>query len=596
MKVLTLIFIVIALSIHQKTLASSEEILLLEEQLINSTEQNTKVDIYNKISKELLPYFTDEAQKYAKKAQKQSLKLRYLKGQLNALSNLAKISISQNNDKQALVYFYKKISLLNSLDNNVAIANTFLSIAKMYLNSGNYDSSEIYLTKSNDLSEQYVLAENIIQNKRCLANLFSQRGYFINAENLYETALDMALNENKTLLVAQIHLDLAKHFYDNKNYIFALDNAEKAYSYGHKIHNLELNVMATKYLTMVYKQLNVVVSYEEYDKLYSFYNNKLTEREEINHHKLELFLKREKEKGKLESLNQEIIKLNANNSSNSKNIHLIIFLSTVLLISLLIIFGIYIYKKEKSLKKIQLRNKRIKKIYYQQDLNKTREKILKLIAHDIKNPLHSLLGFSDILYNDFDKYSEIEKKKFIHYIYASSKNINELFTNLSDWLESQGGSNENVNKEIKLNELINKFLPMVRTKADEKNIKIKTSIANDIIAMTNPEMLSSILWFLISDKINITHNNGIISIQSEVINNKIELFVKTNAVKNGETNYLTKSTNGKSGRYKVNNVSGFDLSQEYIGKNNSNVNLVANKKEKEYKLLIPLATFTKEKN
>ena len=212
MKVLTLIFIVLALSIHQKTLANSEEISLLEEQLINSTEQNTKVDIYNKISKELLPYFSDEAQKYAKKAKKQSLKLGYLKGQLNALTNLAQISISQNDDNQALVYFYKKLSLLNSLDNNAAIANTFLSIGKMYLNSGNYDSAEIYLIKSNDLSEQYGLTENIIQNKRCLANFFLQGGYFINAENLYETALNMALAENKTLLAAQIHLDLAKHF------------------------------------------------------------------------------------------------------------------------------------------------------------------------------------------------------------------------------------------------------------------------------------------------------------------------------------------------------------------------------------------------
>ena len=266
MKVLTLIFIVLALSIHQKTLANSEEISLLEEQLINSTEQNTKVDIYNKISKELLPYFSDEAQKYAKKAKKQSLKLGYLKGQLNALTNLAQISISQNDDNQALVYFYKKLSLLNSLDNNAAIANTFLSIGKMYLNSGNYDSAEIYLIKSNDLSEQYGLTENIIQNKRCLANFFLQGGYFINAENLYETALNMALAENKTLLAAQIHLDLAKHFYDNKNYIFAIDNAEKAYSYGHQIHNLELNLMATKYLTMVYKQLNVIVSYEKYDR------------------------------------------------------------------------------------------------------------------------------------------------------------------------------------------------------------------------------------------------------------------------------------------------------------------------------------------
>ena len=52
-----------------------------------------------------------------------------------------------------------------------------------------------------------------------MANFFSQGGYFINAENLYETALNMALAENKTLLAAQIHLDLAKHFYDNKNYI-----------------------------------------------------------------------------------------------------------------------------------------------------------------------------------------------------------------------------------------------------------------------------------------------------------------------------------------------------------------------------------------
>ncbi len=60
----------------------------------------------------------------------------------------------------------------------------------------------------------------------------------------------------------------------------------------------------------------------------------------------------------------------------------------------------------------------------------TQDKIFSIIAHDLVGPFNTILGFSNLLANDYDKYGKADHQKFSKIINKSSKNTFDLLTNL----------------------------------------------------------------------------------------------------------------------------------------------------------------------
>ena len=70
-------------------------------------------------------------------------------------------------------------------------------------------------------------------------------------------------------------------------------------------------------------------------------------------------------------------------------------------------------------------------------LNHTKDKMLSIFAHDIKNPFNAILNFSDLLSESYGELSEAERKEYIEYIRLTSHNVYELLENLLYWSISQ---------------------------------------------------------------------------------------------------------------------------------------------------------------
>lgn len=71
------------------------------------------------------------------------------------------------------------------------------------------------------------------------------------------------------------------------------------------------------------------------------------------------------------------------------------------------------------------------------ELNATKNKFLAIIAHDLKSPIGTLLGFAEIFKTDVENLSKDETVKYAEIIYESANRTSKTLQNLLFWALSQ---------------------------------------------------------------------------------------------------------------------------------------------------------------
>ena len=149
--------------------------------------------------------------------------------------------------------------------------------------------------------------------------------------------------------------------------------------------------------------------------------------------------------------------------------------------------------------------------------NHTKDKFFSIIAHDLKSPFSAMLGFSNELNANFDKYDRKEQKEFLSIIDKSIKSTYSLLNNLLLWARSQKGNIIFNPEKINLYLLINESIELSIHSAESKSIKILNNTSKDIFVKADKEMLSTILRNLFSNAIKFTYKGGEIIAKSEII-------------------------------------------------------------------------------
>ncbi len=196
------------------------------------------------------------------------------------------------------------------------------------------------------------------------------------------------------------------------------------------------------------------------------------------------------------------------------------------------------------------------------ELNKTKDKLFSIIAHDLKNPLGSMPSLTKVLMNEFDTISDSQKKELIKLIHETSGQSYKLLENLLIWSKSQRGKISFNPTKIYIWDLIEEVLLLVKPQAGKKSIVIKNMVFKDKFAFADYDMISAIIRNLITNAIKFTPNNGLITIRSELIDRKNnDRKLKISVIDTGigmnpetleklftiEQNISTKGTNNEEG-------------------------------------------------
>lgn len=155
------------------------------------------------------------------------------------------------------------------------------------------------------------------------------------------------------------------------------------------------------------------------------------------------------------------------------------------------------------------------------------DELMSRIAHELKTPLSSIIGFTELLlYND-GLNSEI--KEYIEIIAKSGTDLEIMINNLLDMSRI---TTDNIHYEhISINNLIldiiNSFIPM----CEKKNIKIffNQKDSHHIINI-DYEKIKHVFKNIINNAIKYNKENGIINIKCEVIDNILNISIKDTGI------------------------------------------------------------------
>lgn len=179
--------------------------------------------------------------------------------------------------------------------------------------------------------------------------------------------------------------------------------------------------------------------------------------------------------------------------------------------NLLILRNITIRKiSENKLKTLnaQLKESEQKLIY----INEQKDKFFSIIAHDLKSPFTTIIGLTEILSEDFDYYSEEEKKDYLISIKNAGNNTYKLLENLLEWAQSQTGAIPFNPQKLEIKDVVNEIRDVLKMNAQKKQIELLVNISSDIFVFADKNMLHTILRNLITNAIKFSYSGSSIEI------------------------------------------------------------------------------------
>lgn len=167
--------------------------------------------------------------------------------------------------------------------------------------------------------------------------------------------------------------------------------------------------------------------------------------------------------------------------------------------------------------------------------NTTKDKFFSIIAHDLRNPFNTMLGFIQVLLLRFDNIDKPTLLEYLKIIEQSAKNSYNLLDDLLLWANNQRGAIKFKPILINLYKHIDSTIEVLINTADKKDIKINHNVSGDIFLYADKEMLSVVIRNLMSNAIKFTDKGGKINIYSKIKHDKqLESFVELTVEDSGK--------------------------------------------------------------
>ncbi|MCU0436877.1 MAG: ATP-binding protein [Raineya sp.] len=239
-----------------------------------------------------------------------------------------------------------------------------------------------------------------------------------------------------------------------------------------------------------------------------------------------------------------------------------IITSIAIFLFLLIIFGVLYYRykiRDKANKVLTLKNEEInqqkaeieaQRDYIEQknkeisdaltqiqkqkeqleEVNQSKDRFFSIIAHDLRSPINSLLGFTNLLSNYADAMTTDEVKKISNDLNKSLQNVLQLIEDLLTWARSQMNKVDFKPENVSINQIIREDLELSNILFQKKEIFLKTEVEPDLYAFADADHVKFVLRNLITNALKFTNRNGEVCIKAFNKGKFIQIDVKDNGV------------------------------------------------------------------
>ena len=161
-----------------------------------------------------------------------------------------------------------------------------------------------------------------------------------------------------------------------------------------------------------------------------------------------------------------------------------------------------------------------------QNINSEKDKFFSIIAHDVRGPLSSFLGLTELMADGLEDFKLNEIQHIAETMNTSAANLLDLLGNLLEWARMQRGLIEFNPKLIALNDVMKESVEIFHHSALNKSITLAIDVPDNLKVFADPNMLGSVIRNLTSNAIKFTERGGKVILKAQnTENNTVEIAV-----------------------------------------------------------------------
>lgn len=447
------------------------------------------------------------------------------------LNNIAVVYDNQNEYEKAKIYFKKAITINKKNKYNIELEQNYNNLGVAFRKTQMYDSALFYYQKAVQINKSLNYPGSLARNYLNIGNLYKDKREYNKAKDYYTKSLKICDTIGIYIGMAYNYIGFAELEKSQGNYKQALNYAQSARDYL-------LKSGEAKSWEMLYDLFyNIYLEQEDYKNALNYYIKRETIKDSISNSEIHIQINDLQSKYDLEKEQQLNDKLELKNKLQKRklfNQSLIIGISLIIVISLVVIIinarRIRI-KDKKHRELLEAKNKEIKqKAESLSELVATKDKLFSIIGHDLKNPFNAIMGFSNLLTDDYENLSDEQRIKYLNHISNATNKATNLLENLLIWSSSQKGEIKIKLEEIGVEECINEQVEIYKNAIKHKNITIENKVNTQQKIMSDRNMVCLVFRNILNNAVKFSNKEGKIFIGFQQDSNYVTISIKDEGV------------------------------------------------------------------
>lgn len=165
-----------------------------------------------------------------------------------------------------------------------------------------------------------------------------------------------------------------------------------------------------------------------------------------------------------------------------------------------------------------------KDIEKERNLEKMRKEFVASVSHELKTPISLIDGYAVGLKDEI--FEDADKDYYLDIIIDESKKMSNLVSDMLDLSHLESGLFKLSKEEFNITELINFTLRKYKGNMEERNIKLETSLIDDILVDADWDRMEQVLTNFITNAIKNVEDNGTIYVNMIEENGFISIEVE----------------------------------------------------------------------
>ncbi len=439
------------------------------------------------------------------------------------LSNAGVVQNKIGNYEEALDFYKRSMVVCQTLNDRVQFSNCLINIGTNYADMGDPEKGLEFVDRGMKIKED-------LGDERVISNCNIHKAEIYTMMNAYDQGIELfnkAMQKKEQLGdqegLIRCYLGLGNIYLHNRQYRTAESVTDKALHIASQIHTLEHMAEGFRIKREIAAARGNYRAAYDYALQHHRYQDSLMD-QSISKIAMEMEFRHQSRELQQENENLRI-QSNLNTAlMRKRNVILYSILGLTFLMAAGLMLVVYFMRKLRhSSQKLEEQNMVITKQNLKLDhLNKTKDRIMSIIAHDLRGTIGNQLTAVEVLNrieqageNNPGRKSTFDRKKLLGNLKHSASYSLELLENLLHWTRLEERESHFHPEEVKLNNLVTSCIALFDETAENKGVTIHNEFAGNIACKVDQIMMEIIFRNLISNAVKFSNPGGKITIDAK---------------------------------------------------------------------------------